>query len=198
MKEQFKLEPADNLVKINTGEDLYSIIKRWALGSPYEHISTYIGKVGIFTNRRQRKIIRVPMIFESNGRGCNLRLLSERYGEEVVVMRLRSEHDRRRIPYVLEEAVKLASDSQAYYDYLCVVKYAIPRLICEKLGLPMPLKYHRNPWHICSEAGYEIFYRARLVDILPPYCVPPLPGDFVTDSPLLEEAGRIILSEEVV
>ena len=197
MKE-FKLEPADNLVKISTGEDPYSIIKRWALGSPYEHISTYIGKVGLFINRGQRKIIRVPMIFESNGRGCNLRLLSERYGEEVVVMRLRSEHDRRRIPYVLEEAVKLASDESARYDYWCIVRFAIPRLIFEKLGLPMPLKYHRDPWHICSEAVFEIFYRVKLVDILPAYCVPPLPGDFVTDSLLLEEVWAGKLSEEVV
>ncbi|GAJ16420.1 unnamed protein product, partial [marine sediment metagenome] len=40
----------------------------------------------------------------------------------------------------LEEAIKLASDPQSYYDYLCIVKFAIPRLIFEKLGLPMPLK----------------------------------------------------------
>ena len=31
---------------------------------------------------------------------------------------------------------------------------------------------------------------AKLVDILLPYCTPPLPGDFVTDSSLLEEVWR--------
>ncbi|GAJ10230.1 unnamed protein product, partial [marine sediment metagenome] len=87
---------------------------------------------------------------------------------------------------------------QAYYDYMCLVKYILPRLICEKLGLPMPLKYHRDPWHVCSEAIFEVFYRAKLVNILRPYCVPPLPGDFVTDSLLLEEVNRGKLSPEWV
>lgn len=194
-----KLEPVDILININKGEDPYSVIKRWALGNPYEHVFMYMGRLGI---ERGGYISSygwtVPVLFESDGRGVVLQSLSNRYGQEVVIMRLKSEHDRKSIPYVLDEAIKLASDPQAYYDYLCIIKYAIPRLICEKLGIPMPLKYHRDAWHICSEAVYEVFYRARLVDIIPAYCVPPLPGDFVTNSPLLEEVGRIILSEEVV
>lgn len=196
MTEQFKLQSADILVNVNDRGDPYSIIKRWGVG-PYDHVFVYLGKLGLFTDRGQRRILRVPMMFESNGRGICLRLLSERYGERVVVMRLISEHDRRRIPYVLRAAIELASDDQAHYDYLCIVKYILPRLICEKLGLPLPLKYHRDPWRVCSEAAFEVFYRARLADILPARIVP-LPGDFVTDSPLLEKAWCGDLSAEVV
>jgi len=76
------------------------------------------------------------------------------------------------------------------------VRYILPRLICEKLGLPVPLKWHRDPSHVCSEAVYEVFYRAHMVDILPRTPVP-MPGDFVT-SLLLEEVHRGKLSEEWV
>ena len=192
-----KLEPADVLVNINDRGDPYSRIKRWAVG-PYEHVFMYMGKVGLYVNRRQRRILRIPMLFESNGRGAVIQALSNRYGQKVVVLRLISEHDRRRIGRVLEEAVKLASDPQSHYDYLCIVEYILPRLICEKLGLPMPLKYHRDPFMVCSEAVFEVFYRVGLVDILPAYCAPPLPSDFVTDSSLLEEVWRGKLSEDIV
>ena len=134
------------------------------------------------------------MLFESSGRGVALQSLSNRYGQQVVVLRLISEHGK--IPRVLEEAIKLASDSQSYYDYLCIVRFVLPRLIFEKLGLPMPLKYHRDPWHICSEAVSEVFIRGGL-DLLYLEDVP-LPGDFVTESLLLKEAWRGQLSEELV
>jgi len=151
--------------------------------------------VGLYLNRRQPRLIRIPMLFESDGDGVILESLSSRYGQEVVVLRLKSELDRRRIPRVLEEGVKLAEDPQAKYDYMCIVKYIIPRLIFEKLRLPLAVKYHRDPLKVCSEAVWEVFDRARLVDILLPYCVPPMPGDFITDSPLLELAWEGKLSE---
>ena len=136
------------------------------------------------------------MLFESNGRGVVLQSLSNRYGQEVVVMRLISEHNRRRIPHILLEALRLASSSRSYYDYLCIVRFVLPRLICEKLGLPLALKWHRDPLQICSEACWEVFHRVG-VDLLPTDVVP-LPGDFVTDSPILEEVWRGSLSEDVV
>lgn len=195
----FKLEWGDILVNVNRRRDPYSSLKRWVLSSPYEHVFMYMGSLGLQRSGYVSSYSwSVPMLFESAGRGVVLQSLSNRYGEQVVVMRLKSEHDRKRIPYVLDEAIKLASDRQAYYDYLCIVKYILPRLICEKLGLPMPLKYHRDPWHVCSEASFEVFFRAKLVDILLPYCVPPLPGDFVTDSPLLEPVWKGTLSPEIV
>ncbi|MBA7620074.1 hypothetical protein ES703_27417 [subsurface metagenome] len=121
---------------------------------------------------------------------------------EVVVLRLKSEFDRRRIPRVLEEAVKLADDLQAKYDYLCIVKHVLPRLICEKLGLPtwvlhhLPLAWQRDRRQICSEAVNEVFLRGGipllyLEDV-------PMPGDFADESLLLEEVWAGTLSEELV
>ena len=191
----FKLNSGDILVNVNDRNDPFSKVKRWLAG-PYCHIFLYMGKLGLIVDRRQPRILRFPMLFESYGRGVCLRSLSERYGQEVVVMRLKAEADRKRIPRVLEEAIKLASEPQSYYDFLCIVRFAIPRLICEKLGLPMPLKYHRDPWHICSEAVNEIFIRGGL-ELLYLEDVP-LPGDFVTVSLLLEEVWAGSLSEEVV
>jgi len=190
----FRLEPADILVCVNDRNDPFSRVNRWAAG-PFEHVFMYMGKLGLIVNRRQRRILRFPMLFESYGRGVSLRSLSERYGQQVVALRLISEQGK--IPRVLEEAIKLASDNQAYYDYLCIVRFAIPRLICEKLGLPMPLKYHRDPWHICSEAVNEVFIRGGIPDLLYLEGVP-LPGDFVTDSLLLKEVWAGSLSEELV
>lgn len=196
----FKLESGDILVNVNRRKDPISTIKRWAAG-PYDHVFMYMGKVGLFINRRQPRIVRVPMLFESDGDGVIVESLSSRYGQEVVVLRLKSKFDRRRIPFVLEEAVKLADDLQAHYDYLCIVKHVLPRLICEKLGLPtwilhhLPLAWQRDHRQICSEAVNEIFIRARLLllyleDV-------PLPGDFVTKS-VLEQVWAGKLSEELV
>lgn len=190
-----KLQPADVLVKVSKGKDPFSVIKRWALGSPYEHISIYIGPVEILCDAI---ILKVPILCESIGRGVLLRSLSARYGDEVVVMRLKSEFDRRRIPQIIKEAVKLTGEDQAYYDYFCIVRFVLPRLIIQKFHLPLPIKYHRDIFMICSEAVFEVYYRAGLVDIILPGCIPPLPSDFVADSPLLEKVGRIVLSEGVV
>ena len=184
----FKLKPGDILVNINDRNDPFSKVKRWVAG-PYEHVFLYLGKIPIGK-------LEIPLLFESYGRGVCLRSLSERYSQRVIALRLKAEADRKRIPRVLDKAIKLASDSQAYYDYLCIVRFAIPRLICEKLGLPMPLKYHRDPWHICSEAVNEVFIQGGL-ELLYLEDVP-LPGDFVTDSLLIESVWTGSLSEEVV
>ena len=191
----FKLEPGDILVNINDHNDPFSKVKRWLAG-PYSHVFMYMGKLGLIVNRRQPRILRFPMLFESSGRGVVIQSLSNRYGQEVVVLRLRSEHDKKRIPYVLEEAIKLASNPQSYYDYLCIVRFVIPRLICQKLSLPMPLKYHRDPWHICSEAVDEVFVRGGL-ELLYLEDVP-LPGDFATESLLLEKVWGGQLSEDLL
>jgi len=198
MTEQFKLQPCDVLVNVNDRDDCLSRIKRWGIG-PYDHVFLYLGDMGLYTFRKQQvRVLRVPMIFESNGRGVCLRQLSERYGEKVAVMRLKSAHDQRRIPYVLLAAIDLASDDKARYDFICIPLNIIPRIFNEKFGMPVPVKYHRNEWHVCSEAVSEVYVRGRLPDILGLLCVPPLPGDFVVDSPLLEEVQRGILSPEWV
>jgi len=190
----FKLESADILVNINDRRDPISSVKRWASG-PYEHVFIYLGDVALLVGL---EIIRIPMLFESDGDGVVIESLSSRYGQKVVVMRLKSEFDRRRVPAVTREAIRLAEDPQAKYDYACIRKYVIPRLVIRKFGLPLAVKYHRDPLMICSEAGFEIFYRGGLVDILGPGCTPPMPGDFVTDSPLLEEVNCGVLSGDWV
>jgi len=191
----FKLQSGDLLINVNRGNDLWSRIRRWAVG-PYSHCFLYMGVLRLGATRYRACAGRLPMIFESYGRGASLRMLSERYDQDVVVMRLRPEY-RRRIPKVLREAIKLASDPQAHYDYYCIPRFIIPRIIWEKLHLPldrMPLTWHRNPKQVCPEAILEICLRAG-VPVLPDDIVP-LPGDFVTDSDLLEEAGCGKLSEE--
>lgn len=189
----FKLLPGDCLVNVNRGKDPWSVIRRWAVGS-YSHCFLYMGVLRLGATRYRACAGRVPMIFESYGRGASLRMLSEHYSEEVVVMRLKPQY-RRRIPKVLREAIKLASDPQAYYDYLVVVTHLIPWLILQKLGIPVPLKYHRNSLMICSEAIAEVFWRAN-VSVLPDDIVP-LPGDFVT-SDLLTKVYEGVLDEEGV
>ena len=190
----FKLQPGDTLVSISTGQDPGSVIKRWALGSPFNHCFLYMGEVRLGATRYRACAGRVPMLFESIGRGVCLRLLSERYGQEVVVMRLKPQY-RRRLPRVLREAIKLASDEKAYYDYSVIATHLIAWLILQKLHIPIPLKYHRNSMMICSEACAEVFWRAK-IEIVPKDIIP-LPSSFV-DSPLLEAAWEGTLSSEVV
>ncbi len=196
--DSFRLQPCDILVNVNDRGDLYSRVKRWGVG-PHDHVLLYLGRIGLFIDHRQRRILRIPMMFESvPAQGVCLRQLSERYGEKVVVMRLKSEHDRRRIPNVLLAAIDLASDDSTKYDFICIPLHIIPRILHEKFGMPIPVKYHHNEWHVCSEGVQVVFIRGRLYEILGPLCVPPLPGDFVTDSPLLENIWGGILTSEIV
>jgi len=190
-KNQFKLLPGDVLVNVSRGKDPFSIIKRWARGSPYSHVFRYTGKLSFGGHA----LPRIPFLFESNGRGVVLQSLSNRYGQEVVVMRLRPAY-REKILNILDEAIKLASDPQAYYDYFCIMRFVLPRLILEKLHLPIPLSWQRDPRQICSEAALEIDLRAGVPTL--PDNVVPMPGDFVKKSLLLYKVGQGKLSEDWV
>ena len=172
---EVKLQAGDVLVNVNHKKDIWARIRRWATG-PYSHVFLYMGKLGLLVYLRQGRLLRFPMLFESNGRGVALQSLSNRYSQEVVVMRLKPEYQGK-VPRVLTEAVKLASDEKARYDYFCIVKFILPRIICEKLRLSMPLKYQRNTAMICSECVAEIFWRAG-VEIVPKNIVS-LPSSFV-------------------
>ncbi len=194
-KRTFKIKPGDVLVSINDRHDPVSSIERWIIGNPYEHVFVYLGRISLTAGQVK---VENPMLFESAGRGVVIQTLSNRYGQKVAVMRLKSRRKRCLIPNVIEAAIKLASEPQAYYDYMCIVRYVLPKLICEKLHLPIPLAWHRDKRQICSEAVFEIFYRAGIVNILEPDCQPPMPGDFVLDTPILEKMDEVILSEECV
>jgi len=186
-----KLQPGDVLVSANYGGDPFSEIRKWFIG-PYHHVFMYMGKVLPFSGS-ENSVRVAPMLFESSGRGVVLQSLSNRYGQEVVVVRLVPEL-RYRIREILEEALRLASDPKAYYDYLCIIRYVLPRAILEKLHLPIPLSWQRDSSQICSEAIFEVFARAD-VPVLPDDIVP-MPGDFVTSSNLLEEVYVGTLSED--
>ncbi len=184
-----KLIPGDILVNINTKTDPFSSAKRWLIG-PYSHVFMYMGQLSFV-----EKGSFVPFIFESNGRGVVLQSLSNRYGQEVVVVRLVPDYEKY-VPDILIEAIALASDMKAYYDYFCIIKHVLPRAFLEKMHLPIPLTWQRDSSQICSEAVLEACLRA-LVPVLPDNIVP-MPGDFVTSSHLLEEVELGTLSAEWV
>jgi hypothetical protein len=184
----FKLKPCDILINIDTSDDWLSRVERWLLESPFTHVFMYLGRVHIGPIGS----VTFPMIFESSGRGCQLLSVYNHINEEVLVMRPYSHETQDEIIY---QAVNLASDLQAYYDYYCIAKFVIPQAILRKLGLErfIPLAYQRDARMICSEACAEVFWRAG-IDILPKDVIP-LPGDFAY-SPILELVKEGKLSEE--
>jgi len=190
----FRLNPCDILVNVNDRNDPFSRVTRFIAG-PFDHVFMYLGKVRLIVDPKQNVTLRFPLLFESNGRGAVIQALSNRYGQPVIVMRLKSEYQGK-IPRVLKEAVKLASEEKARYDYWCILEFCIPRLLCQKLGIPLALRYSKDEFQICSEAVNEVYHRARVA--LLPQDVVPLPGDFVTDSLLLEKVWAGRLSEELV
>jgi len=186
----FKLKAGDFLVNVNRGKDPWAMLRRWASG-PYSHIFMYLGKLSL-ANNWSYSLWPLPMLFESSGRGVVLQSLSNRYGQEVVVMRPRAEETQ--IKRILFEAINLASEQKAYYDYLCIIKHVLPRLLLEKLGLPIPLAWQRDSRQICSEACLEICLMADFP--LLPADIVPLPGDFVTNSSLLDKVHSGVLCME--
>ena len=203
----FKLESMDFLVNVNRGQDPMSVIKRWAVGE-YSHVFAYLPLyAGVPQYARKMPsnprlyvpvrglLLQHSFLYESSGRGVVIQSLSNRYGQEVVVMRLKSEF-RDRIPLIVEEAIKLASDSQSFYDYFCIPLNIVPRVFHDKFGMPIPVKYQRNEQMVCSEACAEPCWRAK-VPVLPEDVVP-LPGDFVELSGILDEVNRGVLSADWV
>jgi len=174
----------DFLVNVNRGEDAFSIVKRWAVGE-YSHIFAYLPLELPIGGGLVH-----PFLYESSGRGVVIQSLSNRYGQEVVVVRLKPEF-LDRIPLIIEEAIRLASDPQARYDYMCIPLNIFPRVFHDKFGMPIPVKYQRNEQMVCSEACAEPCWRAE-VPVLPKGVVP-LPGDFVA-SRILVRANQGILS----
>ncbi len=163
-----KLQPVDVLVWINEEQDLYSRLMRWGLGGPYTHVMMFYGSP--YPDMP-------PLFYESiPARGATLTNVYDYVGQKVVVMRLRPDYDQFK-PLVLHEALEIAIDPQSKYDFDCVPGYILPRLICQKLGIPLPLKYQRDSFMVCSEAVAEVFWRANL-QVLPQDVVP-LPGDFI-------------------
>lgn len=175
----FKLEFGDVFLFVNEDKGWTADISRWGIGR-YGHVALFTGPA--FTN--------VPFLFESTGRGCAFHSLYHHYKELVLVMRpqisLFSQLQ------IIGEAIDLSNDPEAYYDYFTIAKSCIPRVLKTKFPwLPIPLKYHRDPMMICSEAVAECFWRAG-IEVLPKD-IAPLPGDFA-ESLILDPVheGRLL------
>ena len=187
----FKLKAGDFLVNVNRGKDPWAVLRRWASG-PYSHVFMYLGELSLKNKWSRYSLRPLAMLFESNGRGAVLQSLANRYGQEVVVMRPRAEDTQLR--RILYQAIKLASEQKAYYDYLCIIRHVLPRPLLEILGLPIPLSWQRDSRQICSEACLEVCLRAGFP--LLPADIVPLPGDFVTDGSLLRQVHSGVLCQE--
>jgi len=176
---KFKVEPCDVFLHEIEGDSLFSKLERWAVGK-YNHVSMFIGEA--FDG--------VPFLVESDGRGAVIQSLQHKTGQLVLVMRPEIDAAEKKI--LISEAIKLASDDNAYYDYFAIVRSCIPRVLKEKFPfLPIPPKYVRDQMVICSEAIAEIFWRSG-IDILPKDIVP-MPDDFEKGLTLTPVAwGRVM------
>lgn len=177
-----RLDTCDILLFVNDKSDPIHVFSRWAIGR-YEHVAMYMGK-----------LLGVPMVYESRGRGACIASLLPQTGKQVTVMRQLTFH--KGGGPLIETACAIAADEKSFYDYFAIVHSVVPRVIAEKLPwLPLPIRYHRDSLLICSEAVAEVFWRNNIM-IIPDDEIP-LPGDFVF-SPYLRYAGGGRLMEEVV
>jgi hypothetical protein len=181
--DSMNLEPCDVTLFVNEGKGWISRFSRWAIG-PFDHVAMYLGKA----------FDHVPFLYESDGRGASIENVQHHTGRLVRIMR--PDIDAPRKAAIINEAVRIASDDQSYYDYEAIVRFCVPMILNRKFPwLPRPPQYKRDKFMICSEAVAEVFWRAG-IDVLPKDVVP-LPGDFVT-SPILYPVGEGRLFEDTV
>jgi len=191
-----KLETCDIILWINEKNDPISRLSRWAIG-PYSHVAMYL-----------EKFEGVPMVYESRGRGVTIASLLPQIGSLVAVMRPIFHLLPLKPPFsspetfiplktrIIKTALLLAADEKSFYDYSSIVHSVLPRIIAEKLPwLPLPVKYHRDIFFICSEAVAEVWWRNDM-EILPRDVIP-LPMDFAL-SPILRYVGTGKLMEDIV
>ena len=191
-----KLQTCDVLLFRNDKNDPLSKFSRWAIG-PYSHVAMYLGK---FFN--------VPFVYESRGRGAYIASLLPQTGAPVAVMRplfhMMKLPDALCSPktfvplkeQLIKTAFEIAADEKSFYDYFCIVYSCIPRVLKEKFPwLPLPVKYHRDIFLICSEAVAEVFWRNEVQVICKD--VVPLPYDFAL-SPFLQYVGQGKLMEDIM
>lgn len=175
-----KLEPCDVLLYIDEATGICSLISKWGAGR-FSHASLYIGEA----------FFDIPFLVESSGRGAVIASLQSHTSRLVQVMRPVIASGARKS--VIQEAIKIASSSNAYYDYFTIARNCIPRILWEKFPfLPIPPYYVRDSMFICSELVAEAFWKAG-IDVLPEDTVP-LPIDFETStvlSPMYQ--GRVLV-----
>ena len=164
----FKLEPGDVLL-FESGKGFWGFLDK--LFIKFRHVAMFYG----YTDQG------LPLLVESTKRGVVIRTIFA-YEEPITVMRPQL----MTLSKVTEAALKIAENPHSFYDYLCLVLFAVPRVVLARLGIRSPLKYKRNLWYICSEFVAEAYWQAG-IEIIPQDQVP-LPDDFLT-SPILEFVG---------
>lgn len=164
-------KPGDVILMRSEETGLYRKLKDWLLGSPWGHVA-------IFFDTTKRGL---PLVIESIGRGVMIRALNASEGRYVLVLR----HEDEQVALeAAKEAEHLADNPDSWYDYICITKWVLPRLLLTKLGLPLPLKYQRDQFMICSELVAEAYWNTGF-EVLPKNKIP-LPSDFAK-SPLLSK-----------
>jgi hypothetical protein len=179
-----KLQCCDVLLFVDEGTGWTDVLSRWAIGR-YNHAAMYL-----------EKFCSIPLLYQSTGRGVGLDSLLLETGRLVMVMRPENVDPETFQAKVSTNAIAIASDPQSYYDYLAIVTSCLPRVLEEKFPwLPIPLKYQRDKYMICSEAVAECYWRSD-IDVLPKDIIP-LPGDFLL-SPVLRMMGEGRIIEDVL
>lgn len=167
-------QPGDILL-LHGGDSPFDRLEKWALSSPFVHCMIY----WMETKRG------LSLIIESVGKGVVIRPLLHYEGRKLRWLRHR---DSDAGPRAAKAAERIADRADSFYDYRAITRWVLPRLICQKLGLPMPLSWHRNRYFLCSELVAEAYLEAGYP--LVPDDTVPLPGDFA-ESPKLESLGDI-------
>ena len=208
-----KLQACDIILWINEKNDPINKLSRWAIGQ-YSHVAMYLGRFPVTIPGGD--IFNMPLVYESRGRGIYIASLLPQTGMVAAVMRpkaldpelfnLQSVTDWT-IKELLTTAFEMAADEAHFYDYVSIVHSVLPRVIAEKLPwLPLPVKYHRDIWFICSEAVAELWWRNDTLVLPDDQQLPdgtimagsiPLPGDFAK-SPILTYIGKGKLMEDIV
>jgi hypothetical protein len=203
-----QLQTCDIILWINEKNDPMNRISRWGIG-PYSHVAMYLGNYPIAHGGNDSpyvSIFNVPLVYESRGRGVYISSLAPQTGAMVAVMRVIAFYPAQ-MGGLLNTAFTIAADEKSFYDYLSIVHSVLPRVIAEKLPwLPLPVKYHRDIFMICSEAVAELWWRNNSL-ILPDDKEEadgtisagsiPLPGDFAK-SPMLKYMGKGKLMEDIL
>lgn len=171
----FKLKPCDILLHETEGNGFIPSFSRWAIG-PWGHVSMFIGDCTI------DGFDKVPLVFQSIGKGAGLYSLESMTGELVLVMRPLIWPEQKQL--VITNAIEIASCPKSYYDYPGIIRYCLPRVLHEKFPwLPIVIVYYRGLTLICSEAVAECYWRALILILS--QAIIPLPGDFLKSSILV-------------
>ena len=156
------LYPGDIILMESEEKGLFRKLKDWFLGSKWGHAAIHIGTM----------VGNMPMVVESKGRGVQIRGLYASEGRYIKVLRYGEACGKK----AAEKAYEIGNDVGAWYGYLDVPMFVIPRLFWLRLtGRNHGFGYRHNPYYICSELVAHAYSGILFDDDFIP-----LPGDFET------------------